>query len=296
MVADLLVTSDRLSAFDRVIGLVPHKGQVLNQLAAWWFERDRRHRRQPPRLDPRPECAHCHRCLAAAGRGRGAGPAHRVAPPPSILPRYLAGERVLYGHTLPDGLASPWSVAASPWSPPPPRPHDGGHDEPITVAEVASRGLVERRPVAIGPDVALDLFAPGAEIADAAGFVLADTKYEFGLDPTASCCSSTRCTPRTRPGIWATRHARRPPRTPVRRPTATTRKPVRLALRAAGYRGDGPPPELPTEVWDQTSPATSSSTNASPAPPSCPVLSRPKPDSPQPRPIPRPELLITITA
>ena len=65
----LFVTTDRLSAFDRNIAGIPYKGQVLNQLAAWWFARTARHRRQPRRRGARPQRADRPRDDAAAGRG-----------------------------------------------------------------------------------------------------------------------------------------------------------------------------------------------------------------------------------
>ena len=76
----LFVTTDRLSAFDRIISGVPYKGQVLNQLAAWWFEQTARHRRQPRRpAAPAAgsERARRRRRPAAAGRGDRARPHHR---------------------------------------------------------------------------------------------------------------------------------------------------------------------------------------------------------------------------
>ena len=101
----LLVTTDRLSAFDRIIGLVPHKGQVLNQLAAWWFEQTAdivaNHVVSMP--DPNALIAVDARPLPVevVVRARLTGSTSTA-----ILPRYLAGERLLYGHTLPDGLVA----------------------------------------------------------------------------------------------------------------------------------------------------------------------------------------------
>ena len=73
----LFVTTDRLSAFDRIIAGIPYKGQVLNQLAAWWFARTTEHRRQPRHRRARPQRADRPGHDPAAGRGRRARGDHR---------------------------------------------------------------------------------------------------------------------------------------------------------------------------------------------------------------------------
>jgi phosphoribosylaminoimidazole-succinocarboxamide synthase len=95
--------------------------------------------------------------------------------------RYAAGERLLYGHRLPEGLAKntplPTAIVT-----PTTKAEDGAHDEPITNAEVVSRGLVSAAMWSEIHDRALAIFARGSQIAARAGVILADTKYEFGID------------------------------------------------------------------------------------------------------------------
>ncbi len=246
----LLVTTDRLSAFDRIIGLVPNKGQVLNQLAAWWFEQTAdivaNHMVSMP--DPNALIAIDAAPLPVevVVRARLTGSTSTA-----VLPRYLAGERVLYGHTLPDGL-TPHGPLPAPIVTPTTKAPDGDHDQPITVTEVVELGLIEPELWQRIQQVALDLFARGSAIADAAGFVLADTKYEFGIGPDGELLlidemhtpdSSRYWSQSTLDDRLAAGEA----------PDGYDKEPVRLALVAAGYRGDGPPPELSPEVWEQTS-------------------------------------------
>ncbi len=246
----ILVTTDRLSAFDRVIGLVPHKGQVLNQLAAWWFEQTSdivaNHVVSMP--DPNALVAVDATPLPVevVVRARLTGSTSTA-----VLPRYLAGERVLYGYTLPDGL-TPHGPLPEPIVTPTTKAADGEHDEPITVAAVAEQGLVEPELWKRIQQVALDLFQRGAAIADAAGFVLADTKYEFGLGPDGELLLIDEMHTPDSSRYWS-KDTLDQRLAEGKAPDGYDKEPVRLALKAIGYGGDGPPPELPAEVWEQTS-------------------------------------------
>jgi phosphoribosylaminoimidazole-succinocarboxamide synthase len=246
----LLITTDRLSAFDRIIGLVPHKGQVLNQLAAWWFDRVTdivpSHVISVPdpnaliaiEADPLP--------IEVVVRARLTGSTST-----SVLPRYLAGEREMYGHRFPDGLV-PHGPLPEPIITPTTKARAGHHDEPTTGEEIVARGLVGATLWEEVQDVALKLFDRGAEIAADAGFVLADTKYEFGLGPDGTLLIIDEMHTPDSSRYWdaATLDARL---AAGQAPDGYDKEPIRLALRAAGYSGDGPPPSLPDEVWSETS-------------------------------------------
>jgi phosphoribosylaminoimidazole-succinocarboxamide synthase len=246
----VLVTTDRLSAFDKVVGTVAHKGQVLNQLSAWWFQRTAdlvdNHLLGVPHpnvsvvVDARPLP------VEVVVRSRLTGSTST-----SLLPRYEAGERDLYGHRLPDGLTRHGPLP-EPIVTPTTKAAGGGHDEPLSVAEVAERGLVDpgtwRRVV----DVALALFARGSEVAAAAGFVLADTKYEFGTGPDGRLLLIDEVHTPDSSRYWAA-DTLEDRLAAGAEPDSYDKEPVRLALRAAGYRGDGPPPVLGPEVWRATS-------------------------------------------
>lgn len=246
----LLITTDRLSAFDRIIGLVPHKGQVLNQLAAWWFEQVAdivpSHVVSVP--DPNALIAIDASPLPieVVVRARLTGSTSTA-----VLPRYLAGERDMYGHTFPEGLV-PHGPLPEPIVTPTTKAQAGDHDEPTTSQAILEQGLVEPALWSRIQEVALALFDRGQTVAAAAGFVLADTKYEFGLGPDGELLiidemhtpdSSRYWDASTLDARLAEGHA----------PDGFDKEPVRLALKAAGYSGDGEPPDLGAQVWLDTS-------------------------------------------
>lgn len=246
----LLITTDRLSAFDRIIGLVPHKGQVLNQLATWWFEQVADIVPSHVISVPDPNALIAVEAtplpVEVVVRARLTGSTST-----SVLPRYLAGEREMYGHVLPDGLV-PHGPLPAPIITPTTKALAGHHDEPTTAEAIVAGGLVDAELWDHVQDVALRLFARGQAIAAAAGFVLADTKYEFGLDPDGALIIIDEMHTPDSSRYWdaSTLDARLEA---GQAPDGYDKEPVRLALRAAGYSGDGPPPTLPDHVWADTS-------------------------------------------
>lgn len=246
----LLVTTDRLSAFDRIIGAVPHKGQVLNQLSAWWFDRTAdivaNHVVEVP--DPNALIAVDASPLPVevVVRGRLTGSTST-----SLLPRYEAGERVLYGHRLPDGL-TPHGPLGEPLITPTTKADKGDHDQPVTCDEVVSLGLVDEGLWNQVQKVAVELFRRGEQIAADAGFVLADTKYEFGLGPDGELLLIDEVHTPDSSRFWSIESLEER-LAAGRSPESYDKEPVRLALKDLGYTGDGPPPELPDHVWAETS-------------------------------------------
>ncbi len=245
----LLVTTDRLSAFDKVIGAAQHKGQVLNQLAAWWFEQTSDIVSNHVISVPDPNCLIAVDAsplpVEVVVRGRLTGSTST-----SVLPRYQQGERVLYGYELPDGIPDHGSLP-TPLITPTTKAQAGGHDEPITCAEVAESGLVEPALWEEVQRVALAVFQRGVEVAEKAGFVLADTKYEFGLSPSGELLLIDEMHTPDSSRFWAIdgldeRIAS------GKTPESFDKEPVRLYLGEIGYRGDGTPPVLPDSVWEAT--------------------------------------------
>ena len=246
----LFVTTDRLSAFDRVIAGVPFKGQVLNQLAAWWFERTAdivpNHVLEVP--DPNVLVARSAQPLPVEVVVRGYITGVTST---SLWQQYADGARTIYGHPFPDGLrkntALPYALVT-----PTTKAEHGGHDEPVTVAEVVEHGLVAPKLWGQTVEAALLLFARGQEVAARAGLILADTKYEFGLDEQGSLMliDEMHTPDSSRYWVAETYEARL---AAGEEPESLDKEVVRRALLATGYRGDGPPPTLPDDVWQQTS-------------------------------------------
>ncbi|MDF2233474.1 phosphoribosylaminoimidazolesuccinocarboxamide synthase [Albimonas sp. CAU 1670] len=176
----ILIASDRISAFDRILACIPFKGQVLTQIARFWFDRTAdicpNHVLEYP--DPNVVIGKRLEILPVevVVRGYLAGTTST-----SILTRYRKGEREMYGHSFPDGLrpnqALPEAIIT-----PTSKAFDGGHDEPLTGAEILSQGLLTAAQWDKVQDYALALFARGQAHAAERGLILVDTKYEFGVD------------------------------------------------------------------------------------------------------------------
>ena len=145
----LFVTTDRLSAFDRIIAGVPYKGQVLNQLAAWWFDRTAdvvaNHVVAVPDPNLLVATATAPLPVEVVVRGYITGVTST-----SLWQPYAAGARTIYGYRFPDGLrkntALPDPIVTPTTKPP---PGSTIHDEPLTIAEVVDRRLVDAR--SMGP-------------------------------------------------------------------------------------------------------------------------------------------------
>jgi phosphoribosylaminoimidazole-succinocarboxamide synthase len=246
----LLITTDRLSAFDRIIGLVPHKGQVLNQLAAWWFDAVADIVPSHVIAVPDPNALIAIEAsplpVEVVVRARLTGSTSTA-----VLPRYLAGEREMYGHTFPEGLVPHGPLPAAIITPTT-KALAGQHDEPTTSEAIVADGLVDAELWTEVQEIALRLFDRGQKIAADAGFVLADTKYEFGLAPDGTLIIIDEMHTPDSSRYWdaSTLDARLAAGSA---PDGFDKEPVRLALKAAGYSGDGEPPVLPDQVWIDTS-------------------------------------------
>ena len=176
----ILVTSDRLSAFDRVLCCIPFKGQVLNGVARWAFENTADICPNHVLDYPDPNIVVGRRLeilpVEIVVRGYLAGTTST-----SILTMYRAGRREMYGQTLPDGLAAN-QVLETPIITPTSKAADGDHDAPMSAQEILSRGLLTEAQWRQISQTALALFARGQALAAERGLILADTKYEFGID------------------------------------------------------------------------------------------------------------------
>ena len=245
----LFVTTDRLSAFDRIIAGVPYKGQVLNQLAAWWFEHTAdivpNHLLSVP--DPNVLIARSAAPLPVEVIVRGYITGVTST---SLWQQYADGARTIYGHRFPDGLRKNTPLPTALVTPTT-KGAEGVHDVPLTVAEVAQRGLVDTRRWGEVVEAALLLFQRGQTIAAEAGLILADTKYEFGTAPDGTLLLIDEMHTPDSSRYWIT-DSYEQRLSAGDEPESLDKEVVRRALLTAGYRGDGEPPTLPAEVWQQT--------------------------------------------
>lgn len=180
----ILIASDRLSAFDRHLTCIPFKGQVLTQVARFWFEATAdlcpNHVLEYP--DPNVVVARRLTILPVeiVVRDYLTGTTST-----SVWSMYKAGRREMYGHRFPDGLREHQKLPATIITPTTKAGH-GDHDEPVTADEILARGLLTAAQWERVSATALALFARGREVAAAHGLILVDTKYEFGVDETGA--------------------------------------------------------------------------------------------------------------
>ena len=236
----LLITTDRLSAFDRVLGLVPYKGQVLNQLSAFWFEATGDILPNHLLSLPDPNAAVVRECQAlpveVVVRGYITG-----VTTTSLWYHYSRGVRQLYGLTLPEGLQKNQRLPQPVITPTTRATGPGGHDERITGAEIVERGLVPEGPYRQVEEAALALFARGTEVAKRAGLVLVDTKYEFGLWEGNLTLIDEVHTPDSSRFWRADTYEER--LAAGQEPENYDKELVRLWYAGRGYTGEGEPPE-----------------------------------------------------
>lgn len=176
----ILISSDRISAFDRILAAIPFKGQVLTQTAKFWFEATADICPNHVISYPDPNVVIGKRLtilpVEIVVRGYLAGTTGT-----SVLTLYKQGQRAMYGHVLPDGLRDN-QVLPQPIITPTSKAFDGGHDEPLTAEEIVSQGLLTQSQWDEVSAKALALFARGQKMAAERGLILVDTKYEFGTD------------------------------------------------------------------------------------------------------------------
>ncbi|MEZ4862462.1 MAG: phosphoribosylaminoimidazolesuccinocarboxamide synthase [Caldilineaceae bacterium] len=241
----ILVTTDRLSAFDRILGAVPYKGQVLNQLASFWFDQTKSIIGNHLIATPDPNVTVARRCrplsVEVVVRGYITGVTSTA-----LWYRYSQGERTIYGIDFPDGLHKN-DPLPTPIITPTTKASDGGHDERITSAQVVEQGLVDGALWQQVCDAAIAIFQHGQALAQAAGLILVDTKYEFGISDTGELLLIDEVHTPDSSRFWlastyAERHAA------GEEPKNFDKEFIRLYYAAHGYRGEGEPFPMPPEL------------------------------------------------
>lgn len=235
----VLITTDRVSAFDRVLGAIPFKGQVLNQLSAWWFEQVRdvveNHVIDIP--DPNVTIAHEAETLPVEVIVRGYITGVTST---SLWALYANGERRPYGIPLPDGLQKN-DPLSTPIITPTTKATGGAHDQRLTRDEIIERGLVEKSLWEQVEQAALAIFTLGQKVARQAGLILVDTKYEFGLINGQLALIDEVHTPDSSRYWTLESYA------PGKEPANFDKEYLREWFAAQGYRGEGTAPTMPPE-------------------------------------------------
>jgi phosphoribosylaminoimidazole-succinocarboxamide synthase len=238
----VIVVTDRISAFDCVLGTIPCKGQVLNQMAAFWFERTRAIAPNHVVGIPDPNVMVVRECrqlpVEFVVRGYITGVTKT-----SAWYHYARGVRDFCGNRLPDGLRKDQKLEQPILTP---TTKLEKHDRPISREEAIAEGLIDGDTFDAAAAICFRLYADGVRHAASRGLIFVDTKYELGLLDGQLVVSDEINTPDSSRYWFADSYAElfkagRPQR-------KIDKEYVREWLAARGFRGDGAPPALPEAV------------------------------------------------
>ncbi len=176
----LLITTDRQSGFDRMLGAIPFKGQVLNRTSLYWFDQTKHVMPNHVISLPHANALIARKCtvlpIEFVVRGYLTGSTDT-----SIWTQYASGTRNYCGHELPGGMSKNEKLPANIVTP---TTKEVQHDRPITAREIVGEGWLTAAQWELASSKALDLFTFGQQLAAQRGLILVDTKYEFGVLPT----------------------------------------------------------------------------------------------------------------
>lgn len=240
-----IIVTDRVSAFDVVLGTIPFKGQVLNQLARFWFELCAEV--MPNHLVDVPD-AQVTRAVEC-----DPVPVEMVvrdyltgSSSTSIWRSYERGDRTFCGHALDDGLTQHQQLPKTLLTPSTKAPK-GEHDESVSKEQLFERGLVDPETFAVLERQVMSLFAFGQAEAAKRGLILVDTKYELGKTPDGNTVLIDEIHTPDSSRYWYA-DAYRDAMAAGSSPRSLDKEYVRRWLVEQGFRGDGTPPPLPDEV------------------------------------------------
>lgn len=243
----ILITTDRQSAFDVILGNIPFKGTVLTLLSQFWFEQTKDIVQNHMIRVPDPNVMITKNCkptsVEMVVRGYMTGVTKT-----SIWYSYEKGERTIYGIEFPEGLKKNQQLPEPVITPTThPLPGSDLHDERLTRDEIIDQKIVEKDLYKQMEKVALALFARGSEIAKKQGLILVDTKYEFGIhdgklmliDEIHTPDSSRFWIADSYESLFAEGNE----------PENFDKEFLRLRYaNELGYTGDGEPPEMPEDL------------------------------------------------
>ena len=238
----ILITSDRLSAFDRVLTTIPFKGQALNRMASYWFK-------ETAHLVPNHVIAEPHPNVFI---GRQA----EILPVEVIIRGYLTGSawrdyqagKAVSGIDLPKGLKKSHRFE-SPLITPSTKAEHGKHDEPISSEEIVRSGIVEKKLWDEVCEAAMKLFEFGSRRANENGLILVDTKYEFGTyveNGTRKLIVADEINTSDSSRYWV-HDSYQTAYDAGQDPLMLDKEFVRRWLMEQGYMGDGTPPKFTDE-------------------------------------------------
>lgn len=242
----IIVVTDRLSAFDAVVGTIPSKGQVLNQLAQFWFEQTKHIAPNHMLRVPDPNVMIARECtplpVELVMRAYLTGVTST-----SIWKAYEAGARTFCGHALPDGMTKNQRLPRAILTPST-KAAKGDHDVSVSKDELLGMGRITPERFEQAAALAAKLFEAGQAHAATRGLILADTKYEMGVAPDGTLMLIDEIhTPDSSRYWYAEDYEAR--RARGEEPRSLDKEFVRRWLaNDAKWTGDGPPPVMPDDI------------------------------------------------
>jgi phosphoribosylaminoimidazole-succinocarboxamide synthase len=241
-----LVVCDRISAFDRVLGTVPLKGQVLNQLAGFWFQATKDVVPNHFLSQPDPCVTEAQECTPFAVEFVVRGYITGVTST-SMWTHYAAGKREFCGLPMADGWKKNQRLPEIMLTPTT-KAEKGGHDESVSRAELLARGVISESDFEQASAICKKLFKFGQEHCAKRGLILVDSKYELGkrADGEIVVIDEIHTPDSSRYWMQASYDERF---AKAEEPESLDKEYVRRWLAAAGYTGEGPLPVIPDDVW-----------------------------------------------
>jgi phosphoribosylaminoimidazole-succinocarboxamide synthase len=241
----VLVTTDRISAFDHVLGTLPLKGQVLNFVAAWWFEKTRHLAPNHVLGVPDPNVLVARECeplpVEMVVRAYLTGTTST-----SIWVHYERGARTFCGHALPDGLRKHERLPELLLTPSTKAAH-GDHDVSASRAEILALTGMPPAEFDRAAELAMALFREGQRICAERGLILVDTKYELGKTPEGEIVVIDEIHTPDSSRFWYQKSYEER-FAAGRDPESFDKEYVRRWLVEHGFRGEGPIPPIPDDV------------------------------------------------
>lgn len=236
----VIISTDRVSAFDRVLGAFPYRGSVLTQLSQFWFKKtaDIIQNHALEVIHPNVMIVKNAKLIPIemVVRGYITGVTDT-----SIWGSYEKGERVIYGIKFPEGLKKNQKLKEPVITPT--TKAESGHDERLTEKEILKKKIVTPAIWRQMKKAALEVFERGSKICDKAGIILVDTKYEFGLLNGKLILIDEVHTPDSS-RYWVKETYKDRFKKGLE-PESYDKELMRIWFKEHGYKGEGKPPKMP---------------------------------------------------
>jgi phosphoribosylaminoimidazole-succinocarboxamide synthase len=241
----IIITTDRISAFDRVLCTLPFKGQVLNQTSAFWFEKTKNIVKNHVIDVPDPNVTVAKECklipVEMVVRGYITG-----VTTTSAWYNYEKGVRNFCGNILPEGMAKNQRFK-KPIITPSTKAEKGSHDESVSGEEIIKRKLVDKKIYKEMEKAALALFDFGNKLVSKNNLILVDTKYEFGIDEKGNLTLIDEIHTPDSSRYWV-KNTYENLFSKGEEPQKLDKEYVRQWLANKGFIGEGKIPEIPDDV------------------------------------------------